>query len=170
MASKRRSYQWKARTDFPSVLTGAVLAVLVGTIITSMVHESGHAFWVLVFNGHVTQWVFSWFWGVTAFSGNFAQWQLFIIYSGGTMFVSLLMLLLAFLPEPFFTNIASIIFGFRNMIDGSPFAAGTDGYQMAQISLIGAWVWYGFLFLLWVYALAHISGVEFHWKKSRMGI
>ena len=156
----------RQRVSAEFILLVALMAFFTFTVVASLIHEMGHVFWTLVFGGSISGMQFSWFWGDTFLAGNFVQWQLFIVYSGGTMFVTFFMIFLILYPEPLYTNIAATVLGFRNLIDGFPLMAGTDGFQMAKISSVGAWAWYALLFIVWAVAISYASGFRISWKDT----
>lgn len=150
-------------TKFAVVL---VLIFLTGTIITSAIHEIGIIVSTALLGGTVVHSTISWFWGATNITGSLAPAQMFFVMISGTLFVFLFMLLLALYPEPFYTNIAAVILGFRNFIDGAPFLAGSDGFQAAKISLIGAWLWYIFLIVSFGFVMAYALGYKIDFRKG----
>ena len=148
------------------VLGIALMAFITFTIIATVVHEMGISFFVLAFHGTVNFSQWSWFWGQTGYSGNFTPAEMFIIDSGGTLFVTLFMLLLIAIPEPLYTNITAVVLGMRNLIDGFPALAGSDGFQAAKVSVVGAWVWYVIIFVVWALAIAYLAGFRISLKES----
>jgi hypothetical protein len=143
-----------------------VLMFLTGTIITSAIHELGIVISTALLGGTVVHTTISWFWGATQISGSLPGPQMFFVMISGTLFVFLFMLVLALYPEPFYTNIVAVILGFRNFIDGAPFLAGSDGYQAAQISAIGAWLWYIFLIISFGFVMAYALGYKIEFRKG----
>ena len=144
----------------------ALLAFLTFTIVTSAIHEIGIIVSTAVLGGTVIHSSISWFWGATNITGNLIPWQMFFVLCSGTLFVSIFMLILLLYPEPLFTNVAATVLGFRNLIDGTPFLSGSDGFQAAKISLIGAWVWYVILFLIFAFAVAYSAGYHISLKEE----
>jgi hypothetical protein len=144
----------------------ALLAFLTFTIVASGIHEIGIIVSTAVLGGTVIHSSISWFWGATNITGSLVPWQMFFVLSSGTLFVSIFMLILLLYPEPLYTNIAATVLGFRNLIDGAPFLNGSDGFQAARISLIGAWVWYVVLFLMFAFAAAYSAGYHISLKEE----
>jgi NADH:ubiquinone oxidoreductase subunit 3 (subunit A) len=144
----------------------ALLAFLTFTILTSAIHEIGIIVSTAVLGGTVIHSTISWFWGATNITGSLVPWQMFLVLTSGTLFVSVFILILLFYPEPLYTNIAATVLGFRNLIDGAPFLSGSDGFQAAKISLIGAWVWYVVLFLIFAFAVAYSAGYHISLKEE----
>ena len=54
----------------------------------------------------------------------------------------------------------------RNLIDGFPALAGSDGFQAAKISVVGAWFWYVVIFVVWALAIAYLAGFRISLKES----
>jgi hypothetical protein len=144
----------------------ALLAFLTFTIVTSAIHEIGIIVSTAILGGTVIHSSISWFWGATNITGSLVPWQMFFVLCSGTLFVSIFIVLLLFYPEPLYTNIAATVLGFRNLIDGAPFLSGSDGFQAAKISLIGAWVWYVVLFLIFAFAVAYSAGYHISLKEE----
>ena len=165
-SSELRSRQNLGDMPLLEMLLIAVLAFLTFTIVTSAIHEIGIIVSTAVFGGTVIHSTISWFWGATNITGSLVPWQMFFVLSSGTLFVSVFMLILLFYPEPLYTNIAATVLGFRNLIDGAPFLSGSDGFQAAKISLIGAWVWYVVLFLIFAFAVTYSAGYHVSLKEE----
>jgi hypothetical protein len=143
-----------------------VLMFLTGTIITSAIHELGIVISTAILGGSVIHTTISWFWGATQISGNLPAAQMFFVMISGTLFVFLFMFALALFPEPLYTNLTAVILGFRNFIDGAPFLAGSDGFQAAKISLIGAWAWYIFLIVSFGFIMAYALGYRIDFREG----
>lgn len=144
----------------------ALLAFLTFTILTSAIHEIGIIVSTAVLGGTVIHSTISWFWGATNITGSLVPWQMFLVLTSGTLFVSVFILILLFYPEPLYTNIAATVLGFRNLIDGAPFLSGSDGFQAAKISMVGAWIWYVVLFLIFAFAVAYSAGYHISLKEE----
>jgi hypothetical protein len=144
----------------------ALLAFLTFTIVASGIHEIGIVVSTAILGGTVIHSSISWFWGATDITGNLVPWQMFFVLCSGTGFVSVFIAVLLFYPEALYTNIAATVLGFRNLIDGAPFLSGSDGFQAAKISLIGAWVWYIVLFLIFAFAVAYSAGYHISLKEE----
>jgi len=147
------------------VLAIALIAFLTFTIITSAIHELGIVISTALLGGTVIHTTISWFWGATNITGSLTGAALFFVLISGTLFVMLFMFLLLFYPEPLYTNIVAVVLGFRNLIDGAPFLSGSDGFQAAKVSLIGAWAWYVVLFIAFAYAVAYANGYKVEFRK-----
>jgi len=148
------------------VLAIALLSFLTFTIVTSAIHELGIVISTALLGGTVIHTTISWFWGATKITGPLTGAALFFVLISGTLFVMLFMFLLLFYPEPLYTNIVAVVLGFRNLIDGAPFLSGSDGFQAAKVSLIGAWAWYVVLFIAFAYAVAYANGYKVELKKG----
>ncbi|MEM3191063.1 MAG: hypothetical protein QW292_03030 [Candidatus Parvarchaeota archaeon] len=151
-------HQSVGEISLPKLLIIALLAFFSFTIVASGIHEIGITIMTALLGGSVIHTTISWFWGATNITGSLAPWQMFLVMSSGTLFVTLFIFILLFYPEPLYTNITATVLGFRNLIDGAPFLSGSDGFQAAKISLIGAWIWYAVLFLVFAFAIAYSSG------------
>ncbi len=154
--------------SFLQMLVIGVLAFLTFTIVTSAIHEIGIIVSTALLGGTVIHSTVSWFWGATNISGIGPAASLFFVYISGTLFVMIFMFILLWYPEPFYTNIVAIVLGFRNLIDGAPFLAGSDGNLAYQISPIGAYLWYIVLFLVFAYASAYASGYKVDFGKGAL--
>ena len=150
-----------------ALLGMAVLAFATFTIIATVVYEMGQAFFALLFNGSVIHSTFSWFYGEMTFTGTFPQSELFLVYSSGMITTLGLMILLLLYPEPLYTNVVATVLGFRLLIVGFPLNPGSDGYHMAQISALGAYIFYAVVFLVWVLAIVYTLGIKVSRGKGR---
>ena len=45
-------------------------------------------------------------------------------------------------------------------------SAGSDGFQAAKISVVGAWFWYVVIFVVWALAIAYLAGFRISLKES----
>ncbi len=151
----------------------AVIALLVfatGTIITSGIHEIGIVISTALAGGTVIHSTISWFWGATNISGSLAPWQMFFVMESGTLLVLMALVIFALYPEPVFTNIVAVIFGFRNLIDGAPFLSGSDGFQAAKVAglwgLAGAWIVYGLEFAVFIFVMTWSFGYRVDFRKG----
>lgn len=142
------------------------LIFLSGTILTSAIHELGIVVSTALLGGTVVHTTISWFWGATSISGSLPGPSMFFVMISGTLLVFLAMLGLAFYPEPIFTNVTATILGFRNFIDAAPFLSGSDGYQAAKISPVGAWIWYIFLIVSFAFVMAFAFGYRIEFRKG----
>jgi len=150
--------------SFGQMLIIGLLAFFTFTIVTSAIHEIGIIVSTAVLGGTVIHSTISWFWGATNITGNLSGGAMFFVLSSGTLFVMVFMFILLFYPEPLYTNIAAIVLGFRNLIDGAPFLSGSDGFQAAKISPVGAWLWYAVLFIAFAYAASYAAGYRVDFK------
>lgn len=152
--------------SFLKMLVIALLSFVSFTIVASAIHEIGITVMTALLGGTVIHTTISWFWGATNISGSLLPWQMFLVMSSGTLFVTIFMVILVLYPEPLYTNITATVLGFRNLIDGAPFLSGSDGFQAAKISPIAAWVWYAFLFLAFAWVVAYSFGYKVDFKKG----
>lgn len=161
-----RSRPHSGQITFLQMMVIALVAFLTFTIITSAIHEIGIIISTALLGGTVVHSSVSWFWGATNITGVGPAASLWFVYISGTLFVMLFMFALLLYPEPLYTNIAAIVLGFRNLIDGAPFLQGSDGSLAYQVSPVGAWLWYVVLFIAFAFAAAYASGYRVAFREG----